>query len=151
MRVLVFVVMGVLAWSGTPSACPDQWTNPPAAIPDGSAASRVSQGYRAADAQDWPGAEAAFLEAVRLEPSMPEAWNGLGYALRHQQRYDESVKSYREALRLRPDYPQALQYLGEAYVQMGRVEDARRVLEQLKSLSPADAEKLARRIDQNGR
>src|SRR5207245_1390432 len=79
-------------------------------------------------------AAAAFGRAVEMKPAYPEAWNGLGHALRNQGKYPESLKAYDEALRLRPDYPDALEYLGEAYVKLGRLDDARRVLERLKPL-----------------
>jgi Flp pilus assembly protein TadD len=56
------------------------------------------------------------------------------------------VKSYQEALRLRPDYPQALEYLGEAYVQMGKLDEARAVLERLRALDPREADELSEAI-----
>ena len=76
--------------------------------------SAVDEGRAQAKRRDWKAAAA-----------------GLGYVLRHQGRYEESVRAYQKALRLKPDYPAALEYLGEAYVKMGRVDDARRLLEKL--------------------
>jgi tetratricopeptide (TPR) repeat protein len=93
-------------------------------------------------------AAAAFGRAVEMKPAYPEAWNGLGYALRNQGRYPESLKAYDEALRLRPDYPEALEYLGEAYVKLGRLDDARRVLERLRRLDAGMARELAEAIAQ---
>src|SRR5260370_547750 len=84
--------------------------------------------------------------APRLRPGLAGAWNGLGYALRKQRRFDESVSAYREALRLRPNYPQALEYLGEAYVELGRLAEARAVLERLRRLDPREADELAQAI-----
>jgi tetratricopeptide (TPR) repeat protein len=91
-------------------------------------------------------AAAAFGKAVEMKPGYAEAWNGLGYALRSQGKYPESLRAYDEALRLRPDYPEALEYLGEAYVKMGRLDDARRVLERLKPLDAGMARELAEAI-----
>jgi len=140
---VALAVAGALIVSGSiASADPDAWTNLPAA-PPGTAESKVTEGFALAAREDWPGAEGAFREAIRFRAEFPEAWNGLGHALRNQRRYDESVKSYQEALRLRPDYPQALEYLGEAYVQMGKLDDARAVLERLRSLDPREADALA--------
>jgi Flp pilus assembly protein TadD len=119
----------------------DAWMTPPAAS-EGSAEDRVNEGFKLVDKKDWSAAETAFRDAIRLRATVPEAWNGLGYALRQQKRYDESVKSYLEALRLKPDYPQALEYLGEAYVEMGKVEDARKVLERLRPLDAGEADEL---------
>jgi len=82
---------------------------------------------------------------------LSEAWNGLGYSLRKLGRYDESIKAYQEALRLRPEYSQALEYLGEAYVQMGKLDEAKKVLEQLRPLDPREADELALLIEKAGR
>ena len=91
-------------------------------------------------------AAVAFSRAVEMKPAYPEAWNGLGFALRNQGKYVEALKAYDEALRLRPDYPDALEYLGEAYVKMGRLEDARRVLERLTPLDREQAKELSEAI-----
>jgi tetratricopeptide (TPR) repeat protein len=100
------------------------------------------RGARARVAQDWAAAVEAFRRAVALRPAFPEAWNELGFALRNQERYAESLAAYDEALRQRPDFPEALEYLGEAYVKLGRLEDARRVLERLRPLDAGRAAEL---------
>src|SRR6185436_13414284 len=82
-----------------------------------------------------PNADNEFNRGVIAQRAeFPEAWNELGFALRNQGRYTESLQAYDEALRLRPNFPEALEYLGEAYVKLGRLEDARRVLERLRPL-----------------
>jgi tetratricopeptide (TPR) repeat protein len=68
-----------------------------------------------------------------------------------QKKYDESVKSYQEALRLRPDYPQALEYLGETYVQMGKLDQAKGVVERLRTLDPDEADELEETIARAGK
>ena len=78
-----------------------------------------------------------------MQPVFPEAWNELGFALRNQGRYPESLQAYDEALRLRPNYPEALEYLGEAYVKLGQLDDARRVLDRLRPLDAGRARELA--------
>ena len=70
----------------------------------------------------------------------------LGYALRHQGRYAESLAAYDTALKLKPNFPEALEYLGEAYVKMGRMAEARRVLERLRPLDAGRAQELAEEI-----
>ena len=107
---------------------------------------RHNEGLAMAKRRDWRGAETAYRDALRAKPTLAEAWNGLGYALRNQEKYEESLRAYHEALRLRPDYPEALEYLGEAYVKLGRLDDARRLLERLRQLGAPEAEDLARAI-----
>ena len=115
---------------------------------EASAESEYDRGMRARIAKDWAAAVDAFNRAVGFRAEFPEAWNELGYALRNQGRYPESLKAYDEALRLRPDFPEALEYLGEAYVKMGRVDDARRILDRLRRLDQQRAQELAEAIDQ---
>ena len=111
---------------------------------------RYNEGLAHAKRRDWKAAEAAYRDALRGRAAFPEAWNGLGYVLRHQARYDESVRAYQEALRMRPDYPAALEYLGEAYVKMGRLDEARALLEKLRRLNAPEAADLAKAIDDGG-
>ena len=149
-RIVLAIVSALIVSGSIASADPDAWMNPPAA-PQGTPESKVNEGFALAEKKDWPGAEGAFREAIRLRAAFPEAWNGLGHALRNLNRYDESVTSYQEALRLRPNYPQALEYLGEAYVQMGKLDDAKAVLERLRSLDPREAHGLAEAIAEAGK
>jgi tetratricopeptide (TPR) repeat protein len=111
-----------------------------------SADSEYNRGVRARVAKDWATAADAFRRAVGFRADFPEAWNELGYALRNQGRYTESLAAYDSALRLRPEFPEALEYLGEAYVKMGRLEDARRILDRLRPLDRERAEELAEEI-----
>lgn len=70
-------------------------------------------------------ARAKFQEATQRDPSLPEAWNNLGYARRKLGDYEAALAAYARALALRPDYPEALEYRGEAYLRMNRIEDAK--------------------------
>src|SRR5438552_17523079 len=116
----------------------------PTATP--SAESEYDRGVRARLSKDWRAAAEAQRSAVTLRPAFPEAWNELGFALRNQGRYTESLQAYDEALRLRPNFPEALEYLGEAYVKLGRLDDARRVLDRLGALDAERAHELAEAI-----
>jgi tetratricopeptide (TPR) repeat protein len=115
-------------------------------VPMADADSEYDRGVRARVAQDWVTAAEAFHRAITLRPGFADAWNELGFALRHQGRYPESLDAYGEALRLRPDFPEALEYLGEAYVKLKRLDDARRVLERLRVLDAGRAAELAEEI-----
>ncbi len=147
---VALALVGVVLWCSVAGADRDAWMNPPDA-PQGTAESKVNEGLALAGKKDWRGAEAAFREAIRLRSAVPEAWNGLGHALRQQKKYEESLKSYQEALRLRPDYPQALEYLGETYIQMGRLDEAKSVLGRLRALDPKEADELAEAIAAAGK
>ncbi len=105
-----------------------------------------NRGVRARVAREWPAAVSAFRQALALRSDFADAWSELGYALRNQGRYAESLDAYHEALRLRPDFPEALEYLGEAYVKMGRLDDARRILARLRPLDQHRADELAEEI-----
>jgi cytochrome c-type biogenesis protein CcmH/NrfG len=132
-----------LAEPSSPSADP---VRQPTATP--TAESEYDRGIRARLTKDWTAAVEAQRAAVTMRPAFPEAWNELGFALRNQGRYPESLDAYGEALRLRPNYPEALEYLGEAYVKLGRMEDARKVLDRLRPLDRAKAQELAEVIQQ---
>jgi Flp pilus assembly protein TadD len=118
----------------------------PGAAPAQPPEAQYNEGVAHAKRRDWKAAEAAYRDALRGRAAFPEAWSGLGYVLRHQGRYEESVRAYHEALRLKPEYPAALEYLGEAYVKMGRLDDARTLLERLRSLDAPEAADLATAI-----
>src|SRR5206468_1142295 len=66
----------------------------PSATP--SAEQEYARGITARSAKDWAAAVAAFRKAVNMRPAYPEAWNELGYALRNQGRYSESLTAYDE-------------------------------------------------------
>ena len=116
-------------------------------VPTVSADTEYDHGVRARVAKDWKSAEASFRRAIALRPTFADAWNELGFALRNQGRYDDSLAAYDQALKLRPNFPEALEYLGEAYVKMGRVDEARRVLDRLRPLDPGRAQELAEVIE----
>jgi tetratricopeptide (TPR) repeat protein len=141
--VLAVALVPVPGWADPTSPAVEERRQSPFA-PD--AESEYNRGARARVAGNWAAAADAFQRAVVLRPAFPDAWNELGYALRHLGRYAESLDAYGEALRLRPDFPEALEYLGEAYVKMGRLDDARRVLERLRLLDAVRARELAEEI-----
>jgi tetratricopeptide (TPR) repeat protein len=68
---------------------------------------------------DYPGAIAAFREAIKLEPDNPAAHFGLGNSLTKQGAQDEAVASYRKAIDLKPTY-------ADAHNNLGRVLEAQR-------------------------
>jgi tetratricopeptide (TPR) repeat protein len=141
---LVAATLLPVASAADPSSPAAEERRQPPATADADGA--YNRGVRARVARDWPAAVAAFRQALALRADFADAWNELGYALRNQGRYPESLDAYHEALRLRPAFPEALEYLGEAYVKLGRLDDARRVLDRLRPLDPHRASELAEEI-----
>ena len=141
----LMLMLGPTAAGADPSESAIAPRRQPVATP--SAESEYDRGVRARVAKDWTTAEASFRRAIAMRPGFAEAWNELGFALRNQGRYPESLAAYDEALKLRPNFPEALEYLGEAYVKLGRVDDARRVLDRLRPLDPGRARELAEVIE----
>jgi len=145
---LVFLVAlpdTVLAVGSGPAPMPST----PQAAPR-SPESDYNAGLQAKAAQRFPAAVSSFRRAVEARPNFPEAWNELGFALRQTGKYDEALRAYDQALKLRPNFPEAMEYLGEAYVKLGRLYDARGVLERLKTLDAGRAEELAQAIQNGG-
>lgn len=85
------------------------------------------------------------VQELRQSPSVADAESEYNRGVRARVAKDWAAA---EALRLRPDFPEALEYLGEAYVKMGRLDDARRILDRLRPLDAERAQELAEEIAQ---
>jgi tetratricopeptide (TPR) repeat protein len=69
-------------------------------------------------------AEASFREAVRLNPGLSFAWNGLGLLLHDMRRFDEAEDCYRRALASGPDNQTARVNYSLTLLMQGRYEEA---------------------------
>jgi len=78
------------------------------AAPAPTAERYYNEGLEHQKRKDFARAARAFQDAVRLREAFPEAWNGLGFALRQQGKYPEALGAYERALALRPNYAEAL-------------------------------------------
>ncbi len=87
-------------------------------------------------------AEKAFREAVRLDPSMPEAHLDLGLVLGRAGKIDEAVASIRQALQLNPGLPSGHMFLGIFLYQGNHPEEALKELEIELAADPKNAEAL---------
>jgi tetratricopeptide (TPR) repeat protein len=91
----------------------------------GSAADAGKKDKAAHEAHDAYGsALAKFKEAASLDPTLPEAWNYIGYTSRKLGSYDDALAAYEKALSLKPGYADALEYRGEAFLGLSRIPDA---------------------------
>lgn len=140
---------------------------PPAAISELGAIDAYNQGYAAiqradhsqalaeasSDAKEKTDAERAardayeeslrhFDEAVRLDPSMHEAYTYLGYANRKLGNYAKALSAYQQALKIFPDYPHAIEYQGQAFLGLNRLDEARFNYLRLYALNKGQAAKL---------
>lgn len=143
---IILVVTGALVLP--PALLAD--SGPPVPVPAllaPTAERHYNEGLEHQKRKDFRGAVRAFEEAIRLREAFPEAWNGLGYALRQQGKYHDALRAYERALTLRPTYAEALEYMGEALVRMGRLDDARAALKRLETMDPIEAGKLRALID----
>jgi cytochrome c-type biogenesis protein CcmH/NrfG len=139
---VALLIVATMAWADgpTPAAVPTPGGPP-------SAERAFQEGLDAQKKKEWRRAAQAYEAAIKQREAFPEAWNGLGYALRQQGKYADAIRAYDRALKLRPDYAEALEYLGEAYVKMGMLDEARAVLGRLEPLDKKEAAELRAAID----
>lgn len=67
----------------------------------------------------------SFQEAARLNPALPQAWNGMGYASRKLGDFKKALEHYDRALKIAPNFPDAIEYRAEAYLALQRLDDAK--------------------------
>ncbi|MGH2376124.1 MAG: tetratricopeptide repeat protein [bacterium] len=97
----------------------------------------------------WTQAIQAYLDAVRIEPRFPEAWNNLGYCYRKVKDNQRALDAYRRAIELRPDFAAAHEYIGRLYIAMGNRDMAMRHYEILRRLDGKLAAELLQAIQAN--
>lgn len=66
-----------------------------------------------------------FKKAAELNPSLPQAYNGMGFAYRKLGDYAKALENYDRALQLAPNFPDAIEYRGEAYLGLNRIDDTK--------------------------
>jgi Flp pilus assembly protein TadD len=112
---------------------------------------RALREARAAIARaDWAEAVSQLTPHVQAQPDSADAYNLLGYALRHLGRYAQAEVAYQRALALDPDHLGAHEYQGELMLILGRRERAQYHLRELARLCPSGCDEyddLRRAID----
>jgi Flp pilus assembly protein TadD len=90
---------------------------------------------------DYASAIREFREAVRLNPSDPDALDALAWALAYLQPPDAvgAEKAAREAIRLEPSRFAAHYHLGRALMLQGRYQEAETTFQKARELSPASS------------
>ena len=82
-------------------------------------------GLEAIKSSDWKKAIANLNVALVAEPTNADLENWLGYAYRHEGRYNDALEHYRAALHLNPKHRGAHEYIGETYLLTGNKAKAR--------------------------
>ena len=95
----------------------------------------VSREYKlatkAVKIEDYAKAINLLQTVIDDDPKNADAWNYMGYSLRHLKQYDNALAAYEKALQIKPKHKGALEYLGELYLQIGQLEEARVQLKHL--------------------
>jgi superkiller protein 3 len=82
------------------------------------------EGIQLLTSRNYQKAETAFREAIRLDPSEAEFYNGLGVALVEQDKLEEAIAEYRQGIRIDPSHAMAHGNLGLALQKQGKREEA---------------------------
>jgi tetratricopeptide (TPR) repeat protein len=72
----------------------------------------------------WKSSQALFEHAIEVTSNNYVAYNGLGIALRHQDRLEDARANYEQAIRIRPQFPDAHTNLADVLLLQGRPQDA---------------------------
>ena len=91
-------------------------------------------GLEAIHASDWKRAIYNLNVALVAEPANADLQNWLGYAYRHEGKYDAAFEHYRAALQLDPEHRGAHEYIGETYLLTGDKVKAREHLAALERI-----------------
>jgi tetratricopeptide (TPR) repeat protein len=77
-----------------------------------------------------------LLQAIKLDPTLKVAYNGLGNLYYQQQQYHQALTMYHKALSIDPDYAKARNNLGSTYIRLAMDTQA---LEELHKAIQADS------------
>jgi predicted Zn-dependent protease len=83
-------------------------------------------------------------------PDDSDLWHSLGWSYNIQGKYADAAEAYRRVVELKPNDPNAWFHLGGAYVDQGKCPESLDVLDHLRTLDPALADKLADSLSSTG-
>jgi tetratricopeptide (TPR) repeat protein len=81
-------------------------------------------------------AEASCLEAIRLDPQLPEAYCALGSTQMSQGKLSEAEVSYRQAIALKEDYSEAQCNLGNTFIELKQYDNALKAYQKALEIQP---------------
>ncbi len=88
---------------------------------------------------DYPAAIQKFREIIQKYPAETEAYLRLGYLLRGEEQFDESISALRQGLTIDPDSSALYNSLGLLYSLLGRHDEAVAMHERYVALAPEEA------------
>ncbi len=115
-----------------------------AAHPQRSAGDWFNLAYLLEHTQQPVPAEAAFREALALDPKLDRAWYGLGLALIHQRRFDEAITALKRNTELQPMSPYGWYQLARVHMDSHQPDEARKIIRHLHGFEPKVAAQLER-------
>lgn len=93
--------------------------------PDADRAAQLAQeGWSLWQQRQLTGAEAKFQEAVKLDPTLVNAWNGLGWSQFNQGKADAAENAFKKAIELEPNHAAAQNGLGQLYLSQRKYDQA---------------------------
>jgi Tfp pilus assembly protein PilF len=90
--------------------------------------------------EDWADAEAAFRQALKIEPENGFMLNNLGLVLYHQDRYADAIRSFESAVRIDEVNANRHANLGKAYLAMRQYAKAESAFKRALKLAPNEME-----------
>jgi Flp pilus assembly protein TadD len=91
-------------------------------------------------AERWQDAVDKLTLIIEANSANADAYNLLGYALRHLDRTDRAMQAYKRALSLDPNHKGALEYQGVLFVMLGDLDSANVNLQKLETICGTSCE-----------
>ena len=109
-----------------------------------------NKGVEAQANGDYEKAVSWYEKALEKKPDHADSWNNLGFTLRMiaKQYLTEAGDAYEKALQADPNHDEALEYQGELFLWWGKLIEANRNLERLKSMNSPEAKELGEKLEQ---
>lgn len=84
----------------------------------------MQQGIKFLRAKQLDQARSQFETVIKMEPSIPDAYNNIGLSYAYENKVDKAIQYYRKALDIEPLYVPALNNLGLVLYSTGKAEEA---------------------------
>jgi len=113
---------------------------PVAAVDTGTPVPQLSEARVDIDAEAWDSAIAKLKLIVDADNTNADAYNLLGYALRHTGANERAMQAYTRALTLDPQHTGALEYQGVLFVILGDLDKANANLDKIQAICGTSCE-----------